>query len=113
MALTGDFKNTVKARAGRDPDFRVGLLQEAIEAFLSTDLGTGKILLRDYVKATLGLLAALHSRLARATAAPAAEAPPPTHLDRQRQTLRLGAEPLPERRLAQTFHLGCHIDAYD
>lgn len=54
MALTRDFKSTVKARAESDPAFRVGLLQEALEAFLSDDLETGKILLRDYVNATVG-----------------------------------------------------------
>ncbi len=54
MALTRAFKETVKARAERDPAFRVGLLQEALEAFISDDLATGKILLRDYVNATVG-----------------------------------------------------------
>lgn len=54
MALTRDFKETVKARAGRDPEFRLGLLQEALEAFLDADLETGKVLLRDYVNATVG-----------------------------------------------------------
>ena len=63
MALTRDFKETVKARAERDSAFRVGLLQEALEAFISDDLETGKILLRDYVNATVGfegLALALH-----------------------------------------------------
>jgi DNA-binding phage protein len=54
MALTREFKSTVKARAERDPAFRVGLLQEALDAFLAADLETGKILLRDYVNATGG-----------------------------------------------------------
>lgn len=54
MALTRSFKETVKARADRDPAFRVGLLQEALEAFLDGDLATGKVLLRDYVNATGG-----------------------------------------------------------
>lgn len=63
MALTRAFKDTVKARAERDSAFRVGLLQEALEALTSDDLETGKILLRDYVNATVGfeeLGAALH-----------------------------------------------------
>ena len=47
MALTRDFRDTIKARAERDPEFRIGLLQEAIEAFLDADLETGKVLLRD------------------------------------------------------------------
>jgi DNA-binding phage protein len=54
MALTRDFKETIKARAERDPEFRVGLLEEALDAFLGADLETGKVLLRDYVNATLG-----------------------------------------------------------
>lgn len=54
MALTRDFKDTVKARAERDPAFRRGLFEEAIEAFLSNDTETGKLLLRDYVNATVG-----------------------------------------------------------
>ena len=54
MPLTKDFKETIKARAERDPAFRVGLFHEAIEALLSDDLETGKVLLRDYVNATIG-----------------------------------------------------------
>jgi DNA-binding phage protein len=54
MALTRDFKDTIKARAQRDPAFRRGLFEEAIEAFLSNDTETGKLLLRDYVNATVG-----------------------------------------------------------
>lgn len=54
MPLTKNFKDTVKARADRDPEFRFGLFREAIEAFLSDDLDTGKVLLRDYVNATVG-----------------------------------------------------------
>jgi len=54
MALTRSFKDTIKARADRDPVFRVGLFKEAIEALLSDDLETGKLLLRDYVNATVG-----------------------------------------------------------
>lgn len=54
MALTRDFKETIQARAQRDPAFRVGLLEEALEAFFNGELDTGKILLRDYVNATVG-----------------------------------------------------------
>lgn len=54
MALTRDFKRTIKARADRDPEFRTGLLEEALDAFLDANLETGKVLLRDYVNATLG-----------------------------------------------------------
>ena len=54
MPLTRNFRTTVKARADRDPEFRVGLLQEALEAFIAGDVATGKVLLRDYVNATVG-----------------------------------------------------------
>ena len=54
MALTRSFKDTIKARADHDPAFRIGLFKEAIEALLSDDLETGKLLLRDYVNATVG-----------------------------------------------------------
>lgn len=54
MPLTREFKDTIKARAERDPAFRVALFEEAIEAFLNADLETGKVLLRDYVNATVG-----------------------------------------------------------
>ena len=54
MALTRDFKETVQARAGRDLAFREGLLKEGIECLLSGDLDAGKIMLRDYINATIG-----------------------------------------------------------
>ena len=54
MALTRDFKETIRARVRRDPAFRKELLREGIESFLSGDLETGKIVLRDYINATVG-----------------------------------------------------------
>ncbi|MCY4583081.1 MAG: transcriptional regulator [Chloroflexi bacterium] len=54
MPLTRDFKEMVQARARRDPAFREGLLKEGIECLLSADIDTGKVLLRDYVNATIG-----------------------------------------------------------
>jgi len=54
MVNTRDFKETVQARALREPEFREGLLTESIEAMLSGDTNTGKSLLRDYIKATIG-----------------------------------------------------------
>jgi len=48
MTLTRDFRQTVRARAKRDPAFRNGLLREAIAALLSGELALGKELLRDY-----------------------------------------------------------------
>lgn len=54
MALTRDFKDTVLARVQTDPAFRDALLREAVEAMLAGDLDTGKTILRDYIKATVG-----------------------------------------------------------
>jgi len=54
MALTRDFKETIKARVERDPAFRKELLIEGIECFLSGDVDTGKAVLRDYINATVG-----------------------------------------------------------
>ncbi len=54
MPLTRSFKEMVQARAARDPEFRRGLYQEAVDAFLDNDIATGKVLLRDYVNTTVG-----------------------------------------------------------
>lgn len=54
MPLTKDFKETVQARVSRDPAFRKELLREGVESFLSGDVDTGKIILRDYINATIG-----------------------------------------------------------
>ncbi len=54
MAITRNFKDTIQARALRDPKFRKGLLKESIESMLSGDRDTGKTLLRDYINATVG-----------------------------------------------------------
>lgn len=54
MPLTRSFRETVQARARRDRRFRLALLQEATDLFLSGDVAAGKIMLRDYVNATVG-----------------------------------------------------------
>ncbi len=54
MGLTRDFKDTIMERAQNDPAFRVGLLTEAAECLLNDEVGVAKILLRDYVNATVG-----------------------------------------------------------
>ena len=54
MALTRNFKDTVRARVQADPAFRSALLTEAVNAFLLGDIDTGKAVLRDYIKATVG-----------------------------------------------------------
>ncbi len=54
MALTRDFRDTVKARAQREPRFREALFTEAINAYLAGDTIAGKAILRDLVNATMG-----------------------------------------------------------
>jgi hypothetical protein len=54
MPLTHDFKETIRARAQSDPDFRQALLRAAVECVINGDLATGKAVLRDYVNATVG-----------------------------------------------------------
>jgi len=54
MGLTRDFKETVQARVLADPAFREALLREGIETMLGGDVDTGKAILRDYIKATIG-----------------------------------------------------------
>ncbi len=54
MALTKDFRDTIQARAQRDPAFRKALLQEGVECLLAGDVDTGKAVLRDYINATIG-----------------------------------------------------------
>ena len=65
MALTREFKQTVKARAERDPAFRAALLTEAVEQLLAGEVDTGKAVLRDYINATIGF-----EKLAKATGTP-------------------------------------------
>jgi DNA-binding phage protein len=54
LALTRAFKETVAARVGRDPAFREALLREGVETLLAGDVATGKVVLRDYINATVG-----------------------------------------------------------
>ncbi len=54
MPLTRSFQETVKARASLDEAFRRGLLTEALDCFLSGEVDEGKLVLRDYVNATIG-----------------------------------------------------------
>ena len=54
MVLTRNFKETIQARIERDPTFREELLKEGVECLLSGDMDTGKAILRDYIKATIG-----------------------------------------------------------
>lgn len=54
MALTREFKETVKARALRDPKFRLALIEEAIESLIGGDLDSGRSILSNYINATIG-----------------------------------------------------------
>ena len=54
MALTRDFKQTIAARARREPRFREALFTESINAYLAGDTAEGKAMLRDLVNATVG-----------------------------------------------------------
>ena len=65
MPLTRDFRETVQVRAGRDPAFREGLLKEGVECLLAGDVDTGKIVLRDYINATIGFENWVPSRTGR------------------------------------------------
>lgn len=51
MALTCDFKETVKARVQRDPAFRDELIKEAIRCIRAGNVDTGKVVMRDYINA--------------------------------------------------------------
>ena len=57
MAVTRSFKRMVEDRLTRDPGFRESLLRESVETMLAGDVETGKAVLRDYIKATIGFTA--------------------------------------------------------
>jgi hypothetical protein len=54
MALTRSFKKVVRQRVADDPAFGDTLLREGIDTMLTGDVETGKAILRDYIKATVG-----------------------------------------------------------
>jgi hypothetical protein len=54
MAKTGSFKELVQTRVKNDKKLAEALLREGIDAMLSGDVETGKTILRDYIKATVG-----------------------------------------------------------
>ena len=54
MALTRDFRETIQARAAKDPRFCAALFTEAMDAYLAGDIAAGKAVLRDLVNATIG-----------------------------------------------------------
>ena len=54
MALSKSFKGLVQRRVAQDSGFAEALLREEIDTMLSGDVDTGKAILRDYIKATVG-----------------------------------------------------------
>jgi len=65
MARTKGFKDLVEQHVKGDKKFAESLLREGIDAMLSGDLDTGKTIMRDYIKATVGF-----EKLGAATGAP-------------------------------------------
>ena len=54
MTRTKSFRGLVERHIKRDKKFAEALLREGVDAMLSGDVETGKIILRDYIKATVG-----------------------------------------------------------
>lgn len=54
MALTKSFKDLVQRRVADDREFAEALLREGIDTMLAGDVETGKAVLSDYIKATVG-----------------------------------------------------------
>ncbi len=52
MPLTRNFRDTVRARAEREPAFRRALFQEAVQALLQGETDQGRAALRAYINAT-------------------------------------------------------------
>src|ERR1700680_1778003 len=65
MAKTQNFRSLVEHHVKRDKKFAESLLREGVDAMLSGDVETGEIILRDYIKATVGF-----EKLGAATGAP-------------------------------------------
>ena len=65
MALTRSFKDLVQRHIAEDPTYGEALLREGIDTMLAGDVDTGKAILRDYIKATIGF-----EKLGEATATP-------------------------------------------
>jgi len=54
MALTRDYKEGIRERAERDPNFATALMQEVLNAILEGDPETARIILRELVNSTIG-----------------------------------------------------------
>ncbi len=64
MPLTRDYRETILARARRDPEFRELMFADGVERLLAGDVEVARLTLRDYIEATVGFegLAALTGR---------------------------------------------------
>jgi DNA-binding phage protein len=67
MALTRDFRDTIRERAKREPAFRQALLREGLQLINAGDFAIGRGILRNYINATMGF-----PDLARETKIPSA-----------------------------------------
>jgi DNA-binding phage protein len=65
MAKTRSFSDLVQRNVRDNKKFAEALLREGVDALLSGDVESGKIILRDYIKATVGF-----EKLGAATGAP-------------------------------------------
>ena len=54
MPLTRSFSVLVQRHVTVDPVFSAALLREGIDTMLTGDIDTGRAILRDYIKATIG-----------------------------------------------------------
>ena len=54
MPLTQNFNALVQRHVMVDPVFSAALLREGIDTMLAGDIDTGRAILRDYIKATIG-----------------------------------------------------------
>ena len=53
MPLTRDFRETVRARARREPEFREMLLASSVRCLLGGEVSVAAIILRDYIETTI------------------------------------------------------------
>lgn len=54
LVITRSLKELVQHQVAEDPAFAAALLREGIDTLLAGDVDTGKAVLRDYIKATVG-----------------------------------------------------------
>jgi hypothetical protein len=91
MARTGSFSALVQQHVKGNKKFAEALLREGVDALLSGDVDSGKTILRDYIKATVGF-----EKLGAATGAPPQE--PHSHVRPARQSA--GEKPVQRSRLS-------------